>query len=1614
MSRFETKNLKSTLGTLKTEVLKLGNNERKSWKELSIGFHLVLITECLHRGVISYTVSIDDADDESMTKNSQHMYETILNVAGKSLINENSKIPKALLLAMCVISGMTCEKCAHLCEFEEIINSKPLIDKTTYDKCYHRCKDVNDDRLLSILTYMNQMNERKELQDFFFNLARSYYVHGALHYSDGPQMWKRALDVIALQQMKQNNVNQHELYHTSNASLPLYQLANIVSKKGNEKRASELYLHLAESFMCDMNKPTKSKSKCKTNLLQIFFIDLPKPTFTNTTKNIDLIQETEYALKKVNPNLLGTNFSNFYFYFIWYKMKFINESYAIQTRANEQYQRRSLLNEDTLRIEMEKARCDILISKHFNGHHDDVNEAAIKLLHSLTNTTFSTLIDEYAYSLSLAFDYLHKHISRIMDIIQLSKKNNLKHNALSIWKTLDTFIMPILQWEGFHTLNVDQISLHLQQNYMKLGMICHFSILTMAWMNHKHDKNDILNAIEFLQKYKTWHDSLNDTSTSQLGTKPKTNSILESAISAGTCHQYLHYNGIDTNTDSLFVMKIISESKTNSIDSSQFGTSYLQFLLTWSGLYQRPWSYCTITQARQIIANARSNFQQSCLQWGRPISNLERIMLMLGEAHAESDLPGGISTHAKHHYHNALELFDDTIDPQITSLLKAFIFCGLAKVELWNQQNDMDSNINQAEIYSQKSLDILTSIPKDVSHTIDFWSNSIPKAITYQICAARKLISDCLIRSDRSEEAFDFLELAVKESPNDYDANISLGAYRLHKHFYMHDHSSKDEKKTQIQLMKTAKLDSNRSDAFALLGIWYEVKHDIKRSIGCFTKAIIIDPSHPVAGRGLLRLFPNEKIKKLCHDATSIHSPNNGWAWKALGKLSSMIDDDDNSAIICYQKALRCKDIQNRDYEPLGLFFDAPSIENKHDTISNQEYSHVWSLLAACYRRLGKYSASVRAYNFAHQATNEVSPSTTCALAQVELELGLYDDAIEKFEKVLKSEASHFIAIYGKASGMFHIARRDCDEGKHGMAFFHLQIAIETLSVVLPDNFDQWNILEIGSSSTLKLLGDIYSFGAKLPPDVFIQNSSSSTDISMNPKMNFVSQGARAYSTLLSNLQDNANANPSEEEIMLQAAVACDLGTNYYIQAMLHASYLGEGSGGTLKCTMMDIAKNQTVKECLQKSIKSFLLASDSNDLIAPAWCGLGCAYSATDPLLAQHCFCRSLEIDKSSPECWANLGLLYIEYSQFSASIEALDALTQITDSPFMWIGRGMLLEKEIATPGHPGENPNTLLGEAADAYRAALQVARHPSALLGLALTSRRLQSTDAHNLYLQALKRMTKAESKAALYTYNQLTGSQNIGSCLLESIMDAEETKDRYDFDDPRSIMCGREKIQYVKNKLQQWKDNEKTNTEEKKPEDLDIKPQFSNEPSMKELLTLSEDALESTAQLQTKEKQIQLSCNTKSSHDLKRLLHENPDNGEIWMHLAKKLVKETAAIRGLSKKSKKSRSLFSAAKVAAKKAVTILNDNLVNVTMLSANRSDEGYTTSQKPAFPAQSDPSLLSESFAFLHWIEKINDANGNDQNMGSLPIALQKALIIDPDNKLAREALERYTNQIV
>ena len=846
-----------------------------------------------------------------------------------------------------------------------------------------------------------------------------------------------------------------------------------------------------------------------------------------------------------------------------------------------------------------------------------------------------------------------------------------------------------------------------------------------------------------------------------------------------------------------------------------------------------------------------------------------------------------------------------------------------------------------------------------------------------------------------------------------------------------------EAKKTRTLLLKAAKMDTTKPGPFALLGMWYETQKDGSRAKGCFQKALALDPSHPVAGRGLQRQMTSlGEFQTFCDNAARRNSPVNGWAWRAMGEQKSREEGDDFTAVVCFQQALRCQDIQVPEHDILGAFYANPTataLSTANNNNMHCESSETWTELAACYRRMGKYSAALRAYEAAYSVSNgNLSPDALCAWAEVDLDLGLYEEAVEKCDMVLSLKNSplhvQLMAAYIESEALLFLSRRDIQEGKFGSCLSHLRKGIAVLSAK-----------ETSADSSyceMKLLGDLYSSGNSLPPYVFATSShleeeqqggtTKHLSLEVENQLSFIMKGEQAYNVSLELVKNGVEDGEDDEDNQsLIASAATDLGTNLLSQARVISMALGEGSGGGTNTSLSDLTlQSSRLRDLITRSINAYTSAVDSSPHeAASAWCGLGCALIAVDPLLSQHAFSRAVQIEPSLADSWSNIAMLYANSDTEKCS-EILDHLTQVEDGGLSWIGRGFLLEKTSRMWKDEDVAREGCLTKAADAYRSALQIMQHPAALLGLSLTCRRSDPglNEADNLdYSSLADNASKFESRMSMILHQNMSGESNFGASFVSALTRIEDGLNHLnrceDSECVESITNAREALCNTSMRSENEQGNMSKDEGSELATQCEVDLSVSKSLQVKKtaefpygLIKKVTDKASSASSSQCGDKTGTASKSCDGLDEARNTVYLNPESGEAWLMFAKKLAQEASSQPG-------DVATLSSAKTAAKKAYDLLHHRVVNATLVTPRRqASQGKSIeySDKSVVSSLPSASLVSESMSLVALLEDAGALNHGD-SFASTPqptkrncASLQESFLLDPVNPVAAALLDK------
>lgn len=299
------------------------------------------------------------------------------------------------------------------------------------------------------------------------------------------------------------------------------------------------------------------------------------------------------------------------------------------------------------------------------------------------------------------------------------------------------------------------------------------------------------------------------------------------------------------------------------------------------------------------------------------------------------------------------------------------------------------------------------------------------------------------------------------------------------------------------------------------------------------------------------------------------------------------------------------------------------------------------------------------------------------------------------------------------------------------------------------------------------------------------------------------------------------------------------------------------------------------------------------------------------------------------------------------------------------MWINRAFILERTAKSLIGEGGKASVNLSNAADAYRAAMQVMKHSESQLGLAMTCRVQEEKDANRK--GSKRRSLHQEALALTKEYNGKSVASRDTVALLEGVLTLEQvaTSDKSPTWRADALAKG-ESLLTNGDGFLNLEAFEAFNSTKDRPDNDEAK-------------LPEEYAFPAVVSLQ------------------RQILHE-PDRPELWLQLAKSLLSSTCT-----------RSAVDSAAIAAERVVNMLTDNLVHPHR------------GKGPVEPLGA-ARTLADGLTLIHWLEphisarrlarSTDLAQDEEENVSATPFALERALMIDPANSIAREALKNLSQK--
>lgn len=489
--------------------------------------------------------------------------------------------------------------------------------------------------------------------------------------------------------------------------------------------------------------------------------------------------------------------------------------------------------------------------------------------------------------------------------------------------------------------------------------------------------------------------------------------------------------------------------------------------------------------------------------------------------------------------------------------------------------------------------------------------------------------------------------------------------------------SRKDRNGPYAKFLASIKTNPNYAPAYTMLGIYYsDYRNDKKRGRQCFQKAFDLSASEIEAAERLARSFADQSdwdiveiIAQRVIDSGKARPPPGSkkkaisWPYSSLGVVQ-MNKQEYQQAIVSFLAALRISPDDYNSYVGLG--------ESYHNS--------------------GRYNSALRTFTYAENPTDGVAMKTNgerwftrYMIANVNRELGLYDEAIESYKGVLESRPKEFGVEIALLQTFIERAWRYIETGFFGRA---VESADESLKVAASiveyqsQAFNLWKgvadacaiysrvqerlpsfpVAEIQSlleksfdTEEYKIFSDIDGIGEEALKGLTIQEANGTTNHQPSTLKAVLTAGILA--------QKRAIVSCSHE-IHAQAVSWYNLG---WMENRAHVCLEKSGSQGS--------TKTKSTTTFLKAAMRCFKRAIELEAGNAEFWNALGVVTASLNAKVAQHAFVRSLHLNERNVKTWTNLGSLYLLQDDVELAHNAFTR-AQSTDPDYAhaWIGEGFI----------------------------------------------------------------------------------------------------------------------------------------------------------------------------------------------------------------------------------------------------------------------------------------------------------------------------------------------------
>ncbi|PWN37617.1 uncharacterized protein FA14DRAFT_159580 [Meira miltonrushii] len=563
---------------------------------------------------------------------------------------------------------------------------------------------------------------------------------------------------------------------------------------------------------------------------------------------------------------------------------------------------------------------------------------------------------------------------------------------------------------------------------------------------------------------------------------------------------------------------------------------------------------------------------------------------------------------------------------------------------------------------------------------------------------ARLEVAWCDVQLGQLEDAQGELRTVIEELDADKEANAQDQAkahWRLGQCLWqMGGHHREDREQAFSCFITALKRDAAYAPAFTSLGLFYATvsePKDPQRAAKCFQKAFELDARENEAARRLAEMYAEEEDWDLVdlvarrtieaeggswmfqQQSQSItaqrrHTTKNAWAWNAIGS-TELARTNYERAIVAFQVALR----------------------------SFPDNQGIWMRLGDAYLASGRQSAAIKTYDRARQLqSDEDAWQAAFSIANVQKDMGMYEEAIELFQLVSKEKPDLASVKIALAETKLLLALLQGKQGYVDRCRRGLYSAIVIVVRVLENNrrnAASWKVVADGISHLSRMdrvITDV-SFIEKIMSKV----SALSEEVSTDQKVPAISAVTAEKVTSAIPSDKNCTAIDLKRALRYASAYICKIRIS-----LIGADEELAGSAWSDLCVALQELSNEMKRgnEILLEQNENIPSDNDSTwketqaQAIACAkealklepgngtyWCTLGTLVFDHGVPLAQHCFIKAIECDSKDVTAWTNLGFLYLVHKDLELANEAF-VRAQTIDSEIVqaWIGQALVADQK------------------------------------------------------------------------------------------------------------------------------------------------------------------------------------------------------------------------------------------------------------------------------------------------------------------------------------------------